>query len=759
MERSVSPAGPERETLPSSLTEGVQLRDYWRLLVRRKSVVLASVVAVVAVAGIFVLLATPHYRATATVQIERQGPDILDFKDVLNVDPAGYQEFYQTQYMILQSRAVIRRAAERIDLLNRPEYATRKRSPLRRLTEMATSTFSGRAAADGDPLDRAVRFIEDGLAVVPVRNSHLVDVSFVDRDPPLARDVANAVVEAYQQFNLDARYSTTKQASEFLTRQVVSLRSEIAEKERQLQEFSEKKEILSVNDETKDISGQALADLSRRVVEARGRLALAQARYESVHRAEPDALTEVTNNSMVNGLKQQKATLERKLTLLSGRFKGEWPEVDEVGQELAKADEQLQAEIAAIAAQVRGAAGADMERAESEVVRLERQLEQQKEEVRRVHREAGEFAGLKAEIENKRAFLNDLVSRQSQTEVSDRLRDTRASNVHVVDRAQLPKTPSKPNKPLVMMVSLLLGMLVGIGAAIVLDHLDYTVKSAQEIERLTALPILGRIPLFQPLRAVKDGGTERERAESTTSTDLGSHLDPQSAFAEAFKNLRTSLLLASPDRPPKNIVVTSCEPRDGKSTTSVNLAIVLTQLGRRVLLIDADLRRPRIHKMFGIPSGVGLSSLLTGNAAFEDVPQTTVVPGLAIITSGPIPPTPSELLGSPALQALLDRLQRDATYDHVILDCPPSLQVADSVILASRADATIVVVRPGKTSRESLAHGVVRLRQARAYVVGAVLNAMPEDTSGYYYHYYRSDEDEKPHVAGRGQRRRRAGTA
>jgi capsular exopolysaccharide synthesis family protein len=652
---------------------------------------------------------------------------------------------------------VLRRAAERIDLPNLPEYATRKHSPIRRLAASIAS-LARRDGGAGDPLDRAVRFIEDGLAIVPVRNSHLVEVSFVDREPALAREVANAIVEAYQQFNLDARYSTTKQASEFLTRQVASLRAEIAEKERQLQEFSAKKEILAVDDETKDISAQALADLNRRFGEARGRLALAEARYESVRRAEPDALPEVTNNSLVAGLKQQRATLERKLTQLSERFKSDWPAVEELRQEMEKADEQLQAEVAAIASQVRGAAGSDMERATSEVARLAVQLDEQKEEVRRVHREAGEFGGLQAEIENKRSFLNDLVSRQSQTEVSDRLRDTRASNVHVVDRAQLPKLPAKPNKPLVMMVSLLLGLMVGVGVAIVLDHLDYTVKNEQDIERLAALPILGRIPLFQPLRAVKDHG-ERDRPAEPAPSDLGSHLDPQSAFAEAFKNLRTSLLLASPDRPPKNIVVTSCEPRDGKSTTSVNLAIVLTQLGRRVLLIDADLRRPRIHKMFALPNVSGLSSLLTGNAVHDDLPHTTDIPGLAVITSGPIPPTPSELLGSPGLPGLLERLGRDGAYDHVILDCPPSLQVADSVILASRTDATIVVVRPGKTSRESLAHGVVRLRQARAHVVGAVLNAMPED-GGHSYHYYRTDEDQNAHARpGRVPRRRRAGTA
>jgi capsular exopolysaccharide synthesis family protein len=232
---------------------------------------------------------------------------------------------------------------------------------------------------------------------------------------------------------------------------------------------------------------------------------------------------------------------------------------------------------------------------------------------------------------------------------------------------------------------------------------------------------------------VAEGG---EKAATTpTPPDLASHFDSRSGFAEAFKNLRTSLLLASADRPPRTIVVTSAEPGDGKSTVALNLAIVLTQLGRRVLIIDADLRKPRLHKMLRLANTVGLSSYLSGNAQPTDLIQDTEVPNLFGVTSGPIPPNPSELLGSPNFETLIERLIGECGADHLIVDSPPSIQVADGVILSSRMDATIIVVRAGKTARTSVVQAASRLRQARGHLVGAVLNAIQE--SGGYYYYYR----------------------
>jgi len=715
----------------------LRLLDTWRVLVRRRPLVLACLVAVVGVVLLLTLVATPLYRATSTLQIQRHGPDILTHRDVLSVDPswADYQDFYQTQYKILQSRAVLRIAAERLDLDSRPEFADRRESPVGRLMTWARERFRPAAAEtpSGDPLDPAIGYLEGGLTIQPVRSSHLVKVSFTDRDAGLARDAANAIAAAYQEFILQSRYSATAQASDFLTKQVAQVQIELSDKERELQQASADKAILALRDDSTDITSQALADLSSQYVAAKGRLALAEARLAAVLAAAPDALPEVLASPLILALKSKYAEVERARSQLAERFRDDWPALRQVDEELRQARARLELETQNIARQVREVASTDHTRARGEVENLGRRVEEQKLEVQRVNKDAIEVASLKSEIETRRHFLDDLVNRQSETEVSDRLRDTQASNVRVVDAAETPKVPVSPRKRFNLLVGILLGLLAGVGAAFLADHIDNTVKGEYDLERTADLPVFGHVPLFEPLRAVPEGGPAKGGA-SQHPIGLASWLDPRSAFSEAFRSLRTSLLLASPDRPPRVIVVTSCEPGDGKSTVSVNLAIVLTQLGRRVLLVDADLRRPRLHRIFGVSNQVGLSSLLTGNACFEDVVQDCEMPGLALVPSGPLPPNPSELLQSASLQAMLDRARESTDWDHVLLDSPPAVQVADSLILGARADATILVARSAKTARESLVAGVARLRQAHVQVSGAVLNAVREQ-DGYHYHY------------------------
>jgi capsular exopolysaccharide synthesis family protein len=274
---------------------------------------------------------------------------------------------------------------------------------------------------------------------------------------------------------------------------------------------------------------------------------------------------------------------------------------------------------------------------------------------------------------------------------------------------------------------------------------DNSIKTEQDIERYGAgVTVLGHVPLYEPLRVVYGGGDDTKKREegeeavalTPPTADLASHETPRSSFGESFKNLRTSLLLASPNQPPRHIQVTSCEPGEGKSTIVLNLAVVLAQMGKKVLLVDTDLRRPRLHSALELPNDVGLSSYLTGNAEPEELFQECPVPGLSVITSGPMPPNPSELLGSPRLDSLIEQLKENGGYDHVLFDSPPVIQVADSMIIATKMDATILIVRAGMTARESLAQGVARLRQGRAKVIGAVLNAISEKSRYYYYRRY-----------------------
>lgn len=698
----------------------IHLREYLRILVRRRTVILTCVAAVVLVTAALVLFATPLYQATATVQIERQGPDVLTFRDVLSVDSAGYHDYYQTQFRILQSRAVLRKAVDRLDLPNHPDFTRKKRSPLARIL----AAIRGGGPADSDS-ERATDVLSAGLSVRPIPKSHLVRVSFVHSDPHVARDVANAVVEAYRQFHLDARYTTTAQASEFLTQQVAKLQEEIAEKERRFQRYRAERGMVGGEGHDPDITAQSLAELNRQHSLADARLALAEARYESLLDADPDSIEAVMSSPLISRLRQSHAELERGARQMAERFGPEWPDRVRLELETGQAAARLELETERILRQVRQAAEADRNAARAEVRALGRRVSERKAEVQNAKAEAVEYASLQDEIEAKRKFLNELVGRQSETAVSDRLRGTRTSNVRVVDPARSPEAPIRPRKAFSLLLATVLGLLAGIGAAVLVEYLDYTVKDDAQIERLTRLPVLGRITLFRSLQPPAPGAVPDSR-----DIDLGSHLDPRSGFAESFKNLRTSILMSSPDRAPRRIVVTSAEPGDGKSTVSTNLAIALAHDGRRVLLVDADLRRPRLHRVMRVENVAGLSSILTGNAEIDECVHSTDIDNLRFLSSGPIPPTPSELIGSPSLDALLDRLSE--SYDHVILDSAPALLVADTVILAARADATMTVVRIGKTSRESLTLAVRRLQRARANVVGTVLNAVA-DEPGYYY--------------------------
>lgn len=336
-------------------------------------------------------------------------------------------------------------------------------------------------------------------------------------------------------------------------------------------------------------------------------------------------------------------------------------------------------------------------------------------------------------------MLGDVLARQSETETTSGLKDTRATNIRVVDLAEMPRGPFKPNKKLNLALSLVFGLGLGCGAAFLFNYLDNTVKNEQDIQRYAGVPALGFVPLYQPLHAVEaDGGVSAAiPASSQYAADVACHGDSRSSFAESFKSLRTAFLLASPERPPRHVVITSCEPLDGKSTVATNLAIALTQIGRRVVMVDADLRRPRLHKVLSLSNDVGLSSVLSGNADAADVLQDTIVPNLVAITSGPVPPNPSELLASPALDGLIKSLEELGPFDHVFFDSPPLLQMADAVLLADRMEATIVVAREGSTVNTALASGVRRLRQSRARILGAVLNAVVERFGGYYYYRYK----------------------
>lgn len=717
-----------------------ELLDYWEVLKRRRGVIYLCVASVVLATLIGSFLVTPLYRSTVTAQIERQNPDILSVRDVGAVDYsfAAYGDFFQTQYKILASDAVARKTVERLGLVSHPLFAIGDSAPslYGRLRALLPGTI---AKVPTDPVDLAATLVLAGLEISPVRNSHLVQVSWVSPDPMLSAQIANAVVDAYIAFSLEAGYTTSDQASEFLVDQVAGLKREIAELETKLQGYGESKRIVSADDEG-NITMKALSDIAAKRTQARTVLAAKEATYNAVTATPASALPEVQRSELISRLKQEYATYEAEYSEKSKLFKDEWPGMQQLRSKMEQARTRLDVEIEEIGANVRRAAEGEYRQAVLEVRGLSQLLDDQQGAAQTLKRDAVEFKSLQSDVQKRRETLNALMTRQNEITLTTRLKDLDAtsSNIRVVDRARPATAPFRPNKKLNLALGLIVGLGLGVAAALFLDSIDNTIASPAEIGRLVGLPVLAVVPHHGG--AAGRAGRRHEPALAET-VDLVAHRDRNAPTSEAYRELRTAILLSNPGHPPRQIMVTSAIPEDGKSSTAMNLAVVLAQAGRKVLLVDADLRRPRLHKVFGVDGARGLSVYLSG---LETDPlaltQRTAIEGLDVLVSGPVPPDPSELLDSQTFAAM-GPLFLAGGYDHIVYDTPPALAVADPVIVSSVVEATILVAREGRTPRESLQRAVSKFTQAGTRPIGVVLNDLAASRHGYgtYGYYGRSE--------------------
>ncbi|HJQ97819.1 MAG TPA: polysaccharide biosynthesis tyrosine autokinase [Candidatus Polarisedimenticolaceae bacterium] len=724
------------------------LLDYWAIVRRRRGIVVLCVATVTVATLIGSFLATPLYRSTSTLQIERQKPDILSVKDVANLDYswAAYADFYQTQYKILSSDAIARKTVERMGLTAHPFFAVGDSAPS--LYARVRALLPG-AVSPGqqDPVAIAASRVLGHLEIAPIRNSHLVQVSWVAADPALAADVANALVDAYIGFNIESAHTTSDQASEFLVGQVASLKREINELEEQLQGYGESKRIVSVGDDS-NITLKALSDIASKRTQAQTVLAEKEAAYRAALSTPSAALPQVLASDLIARLKEEHASLEAEYSEKSRLFKDDWPGMQQLRSKLEQSESRLREETEDIGTNVRRAAESAYRQAQEEVRSLTALLEGQEGQAQSLKRNAVEFKNLQSEVDKKRETLNAIMARQNEMALTTRLADLDAtsSNVRIVDRARPAAAPFRPNKKMNLALALAVGLGLGIAAALFLDYLDNTIGDPAEIERVAHLPVLAVVPHYKGARAAVP--------DLAPSVDLVAHRERGTAASEAYRELRTAILLSSPGHPPRQIMVTSALPEDGKSSTAINLAVVLAQSGRRVLLVDADLRRPRLHRVFGHDDKRGLSTILSG---LETDPSAlvrpTAVSGLDLLVSGPVPPNPSELLDSPVFVETGRRLLA-AGYDHVVFDSPPALAVADPVIVASAVGTAIIVARAGRTPRESLKRAVEKFAQAGIKPIGVVLNDLDPGRHGYasyYGSYGRSGgEDERERHAASG---------
>lgn len=723
----------------------LNLAEYFGMVRRHwKLVALAVLIALVA-AGVHYAITPKEYMATATIQIERR-----------NLSPVGgsaspwYEnfwnlEFYPTQYELLQSRGLAERVVRSLDLMSDPNFNPGAAAP----KESAGATT---AEQDEATLGNLALLLKGGLSVEPVRSTQLVRLSFRSPSPEFAAKAANAFAESFIDMGVEDRYASAGKASTFLSSQIETLKQEIGEKESQLQAFSRTSDIVTL-DPKSNVTLQRLESLNTALMDVKKERIQKEARYFEVMNGPPEAVADSLAPGVVGGLRTQQMQMEQEYQTKLKTFKPDWPDMVSLKTQIDEGRQHVDSVIREMVQKARSSAAADYQA----VLRQEQSLTGELADIKRQaidqSSSAVQFTNLKVEIQTRRELLDELMKQQSETEVAVRLQDTRESNVRIIDQALMPAGPFRPSLRKDLTYGLLIGLLFGIGAALLIELLDRTVKSPEEVERRFGLATLavvqdiadvgktygysaygygygdppsGEMPRVRAGKGktkAASGGGWLEKKKGTPGgapqIELVPHERPRTLISESYRSLRTALLLSSA-RELKVVAVTSAMAGEGKTATASNLAVVLAQLGRPVLIVDCDLRKPRLHQVFKISNRAGLVNQLTGTADLDTVILPTEVPNLWVLPSGPMPPNPSELLASERLRDLLRTLR--GRFDYVIVDTPPALAVTDATLVGTLADGVVLTLRSHKVTREEVRLVRDRLRHADIKVLGAVLN-------------------------------------
>jgi polysaccharide biosynthesis transport protein len=732
----------ERVHLPATPfipEENSPLLHYWRILKKRRWTVVATGGIIFVLSLITTLNTTRLYQAKSEVAIFPEAPNVLGFKDAgLSSPDYDYESTLETQAAILRSDALAMKVIESMRLDRNPMFTV--------LAPRQTEDSLGVSSMQPDPAIATglLGKFRRGLSVRLVPNSRLVEISYTHPNPRLSSEIVNALVRTFVEENFKTKYEAVTQTSDWLSTELADLQMKVQISEEKLVRYQKDHGILGV-DEKQNIVTAKLDELNRELTAAQ----TDRIQKESNNSLAANGITPEFSkpsregaSSMIERLREREAELNTQYAQATTAFGVGYPKVAELANQLKQLRTQMAAEEARMQQEIRSEYVAALQRENL----LTTAFNEQKQAANQLNENSIEYSVLKRDAEANRQLYQDLLQRLKEAGVSAGLR---SSNIRVVDVARTPTYPITPNIPRNLELGLVLGLACGIGLAFMLESMDTSIRSMEEVAAISTLPALGTIPL-----QFANNGSLRKRLKPITAVagdlelpSLVTFARPKSAAAEAYRSLRTSILLSAYGAPPKVILVTSALPQEGKTTISANSALVLAQRGGRVLLIDADLRRPGIDKMFGFHSRGGLSTLISGGDKFEDVVVPfTDVPNLWILPAGPIPPQPAELLGSTVMKDHLARWRTE--FEHIIIDTPPCLSVTDAVVLSPEADRIILVARAGKTTKAALRRACDLLLQVNARVMGIVLNALNmRSGEGYYYysggysnHYY----DEEP---------------
>jgi succinoglycan biosynthesis transport protein ExoP len=723
----------------------VHLSHYWNVI--RKRWTIAAAILIVVMLGTFLAsyFSKPLYRSAIQIQIERETSTVT-IEDLFGI-AASDQEFLQTQYVLLKSRGLALRVVDDHKLYNDPD--------------LYPQGVAGKTRAEIDRIkDSLAGGLLGGIEIAPVRGTSLVDIAYIGTTPKLTQKVAEAWGDSFVRMNIAKKLESVHQASEFLTSQIATVQADLEMTRKELTDYGRSHGIVAVddsNDKGGSVQLSTLNQINTDLTDAQNALYEREARYNSLLRTAPEAIA--SSEPLVLRLsddlsRQQSEYNQQRATYLEGH-----PRMKALAEQIEKTRSERAGAIRAAYGKAVETAKGEVNAASARVASLREAYNRQKGEVQRLNVDAAKYMDLRMSVESKQTMLGALQKQLNETQVAARLSGSTASNIHIIDRAQLPTGRHNLTMKKNLQRAFPLGLILGLAAIFFLEYMDRSVKTPEDLERITHFASLGVIPAAGTISrqyGYSNGygrTTPRLRAVDAGDKDAGveliPHTDARSPISEAYRALRTSLLLASASSP-KVIVITSSFAREGKTTTSVNLATVLAQMGKPVLLLDADLRRPRLQKVFQGKMNLGLVNYLAANISLDDIIQATEVPHLSVVLSGPIPPNPSELLASDRMKHLIEEVRGKFAY--VIFDSPPVLAVTDAIVLAAGADGVVLCVHGGKTPRELVQRSAERLRQSNIPVLGAILNNLDLHQYGYtyrksYYDYYDSAEE----AEGRGQ--------
>lgn len=710
----------------------IDLLAYWRTINAHKWGILGLAFVVGLVTALVAFSLEPVYQARTSLLIEPKAAKFLSIEDLYGPEGVGRAgEYYQTQKEIIQSRTLAEDVVNRLQLWTQPEFDPTREAPSRARLNLKLADWLPWLAQDEEPpTEEAVRkatvdAFMGRLGVEPVRNSQIIDVTFEANDPALSAEVANTVANAYIEAGLEARLSMVQKATSWLTDRLDGLRTKVEESEKALQAYREQQGLVDMAGDS-DLASAQLQSISERLVSARAKVGELESMYAQTRNLQSQGATSLSSlqSPLVVQMKTAEAEAERKIAELSQRYGPKHPKMIAAQSDLQAARQKLRGELGNVVAGV----SKELAAARATAAQLQREYDQLKGQVQDVNRKGFRLQALEREVAANRQLYDTFLTRFKETNVAG---DMDSTNARVVDPAVVPTLPVKPRKALMVSIAVILALFAGIGLAFLLEHLDNTLKSGDELEDRLGLPMLGSLPL---LRLKKGEQLKPERV----FTD-----DSKSTFAEAIRTIRTGVVLSGLDNPHKVVVVTSTIPGEGKTTVSMNLALALGQL-EKVLLIDADMRRASIAQQLGFAKDTpGLSNLVAGTAKASECIHPVEGTSVHVLPAGIIPPNPLELLSSHRFAELLDKLSE--AYDRIVIDTAPTQAVSNALVLSTQASAVVYVVKADSTPYPLAQTGVKRLRQVNAPLVGAVLNQVDIKKAGRYGKYGRYGYDRYYH--------------